>query len=127
MKTISIFLALINSLTAGLLLASSLSGSELHQAAVLWLSTKVFAGVFVIMIGILTWLGSIRPIGPGILPLGSLFLVALGAATIVWTIHLSIMSGDMEFYMVGFGVSLMVQGMTSLLGFAGESRNMVSS
>jgi len=127
MKTISIFLALINSLTAGLLLASSLSGSELHQAAVLWLSTKVFAGVFVIMIGILTWLGSIRPIGPGILPLGSLFLVALGAATIVWTIHLSIMSGDMEFYMVGFGVSLMVQGMTSLLGFAGESRTMIPS
>ena len=127
MKTISIFLALINSLTAGLLLASSLSGSEIHQAAVLWLSTKVFAGVLVILIGILTWLGSIRLIGPGILLLGSLFLVALGAATIVWTIHLSIMSGDMEFYMVGFGVSLMVQGMTSLLGFAGESRNMVSS
>jgi len=127
MKTISIFLALINSLTAGLLLASSLSGSEIHQAAVLWLSTKVFAGVFVIMIGILTWLGSIRPIGPGILPIGSLFLVALGAATIVWTIHLSIISGDMEFYMVGFGVSLMAQGMTSLLGFAGESRNMIPS
>ena len=127
MKTISIFLALINSLTAGLLLASSLSGSELHQAAVLWLSTKVFAGVFVILIGILTWLGSIRLIEPRILLLGSLFLVALGAATIVWTIHLSIMSGDMEFYMVGFGVSLMVQGMTSLLGFAGESRNMIPS
>jgi len=127
MKTISIFLALINSLTAGLLLASSLSGSEIHQAAVLWLSTKVLAGVFVIMIGILTWLGSIRPIGFGILPLGSLFLVALGAATIVWTIHLSIISGDMEFYMVGFGVSLMAQGMTSLLGFAGESRNMIPS
>jgi hypothetical protein len=127
MKTISIFLALINSLTAGVLLASSLTGSGSHQAAALWLLTKIFAGVFVITIGILTWFGSIRPIGPGVLALGSLFLVALGAATIVWTIHVAIMSGDMEFYMVGFGISLMIQGMTSLLGFAGESRNLAPS
>ena len=36
MKTISIFLGLINSLLAGLLIAFSLSGSEIRQAAVLW-------------------------------------------------------------------------------------------
>ena len=40
MKTISIFLALINSLTAGVLLASSLTGSEIHPAAALWLLIK---------------------------------------------------------------------------------------
>ena len=127
MKTISIFLALVNSLLAGLLLASSLSGSEIRQAAAWWLLTKVFAALFVIVIGVMTWLGSVRSIKPGVLPLGSLFLVALGAATIVWTIHLSIMSGDMEFYIVMYGISLMIQGMTSLFGFAGESRNIAAS
>ena len=127
MKTISIFLALVNSLLAGLLLASSLSGSEIRQAAAWWLLTKVFAALFVIVIGVMTWLGSVCSIKPGVLPLGSLFLVALGAATIVWTIHLSIMSGDMEFYMVMYGISLMIQGMTSLFGFAGESRNIAAS
>jgi len=127
MKTISIFLALVNSLLAGLLLAASLTGSELREAATWWLLTKVFAALFVILIGALTFLGSIRSISAGVLPLGSLFLVALGAATIVWTIHLSIISGDMEFYMVVYGGSLMVQGMTSLLGFAGDSRNLIAS
>ena len=127
MKTISIFLALVNSLLAGLLLAASLTGNELREAAVWWLLTKVFAALFVILIGALTFLGSIRSISAGVLPLGSLFLVALGAATIVWTIHLSIISGDMEFYMVVYGGSLMVQGMTSLLGFAGDSRNLIAS
>ena len=127
MKTISIFLALVNSLLAGLLLAASLSGSEIRQAAAWWLLSKVFAALFVIVIGVTTWLGSVHSIMPGVLPLGSLFLVALGAATIVWTIHLSIMSGDMEFYMVMYGISLMIQGMTSLFGFAGESRNIAAS
>ena len=127
MKTISIFLALVNSLMAGLLLAASLTGSEIRQAAAWWLLTKIFAALFVILIGALTFLGSIRSITAGVLPLGSLFLVALGAATIVWTIHLSIVSGNMEYYMVMYGGSLMVQGMTSLLGFAGDSRNMITS
>ena len=34
MKTISIFLALVNSLLAGLLIVYSLSGSEIRQAAI---------------------------------------------------------------------------------------------
>lgn len=127
MKTISIFLALVNSLLAGLLLAASLTGSEIRQAAAWWLLTKIFTALFVILIGVLTFLGSIRSITAGILPLGSLFLVALGAATIVWTIHLSIMSGDMEFYMVVYGGSLIMQGMASLFGFAGEPRNLTTS
>ena len=127
MKTISIFLALVNSLLAGLLLAASLAGNEIRQAVEWWLLTKILAALFVILIGVLTWLGSIRSITAGVLPLGSLFLVALGAATIVWTIHLAIMSGDMEFYMIVYGGSLMVQGMTSMIGFAGESGNMVPS
>ncbi len=67
-----------------------------------------------------------RPFKPGILPLTSLFLVALGTGTLVWTFHLGILTGDMEYYMAFFGGSLMAQGMASLLGF-GESRNMIPS
>ena len=127
MKTISIFLALVNSVIAGLLLAASLTGAELHEAALLWLLTKLAAGSVVIFIGALTWLAGMRAIPPGILALTSLFLTALGAATIVWTIHIAILRGDMEYYMVMYGGSLMLQGLTSLLGFAGESRGMTAS
>jgi len=55
-----------------------------------------------------------------------LFLVALGTASIVWTLHLALVRGDIEFFMVLYGGSLAVQGMASLFGFAGDSRNATS-
>ena len=76
MKTISIFLALLNSVIAGLLLAASLTGAELHEAALLWLLTKITAGSVVILIGALSWLAGMRALAPGVLPLSSLFLTA---------------------------------------------------
>jgi len=79
-----------------------------------------------ILVGMLTWLGSARTISQGLLSLCSLFLVALGAGTIVWTFHLALVSGDMEFYMIVYGGSLIVQRMASLFGFAGDSRNITS-
>ena len=124
MKTISIFLALINSLLAGLLIAYSLSGSEIHQAATWWLLIKLLAGLSVIMVGLLTWVGSIRTIKPGLMTLSSLFLVVLGAATVMWTLHLGLVSGDMEYYMFVYGGSLMMQGTASLFGYSGISENM---
>ena len=124
MKTISIFLALINSLLAGLLIAFSLSGSELHQAAAWWLLTKLLAGSFVIVIGALTWLGSIRTIRPSIMAVSSLFLVASGAGTAMWTLHLGLVSGDMEYYMFLYGGSLIMQGTASLFGYSATSENM---
>ncbi len=124
MKTISIFLALVNSLLAGLILASSLSPTELRQAETWWLFTKVMAAAAVILVGAITWLGSAHPVRAGLIPLCSLFLVALGAATVVWTLHLALVTGDMEFHMVVYGGSLAMQGMASLFGFAGDSRNM---
>ena len=127
MKTLSIFLALVNSLLAGLILAFSLSPTEITQTETWWLLTKVTTASFVIFIGLLTWLGSIRPLRAGLLALCSLFLVALGAATIVWTFHLAVVSGDIEFFMVLYGGSLAVQGMASLFGFAGEARNLTST
>ena len=124
MKTISIFLALINSLLAGLLIVFSLSGSEIHQAAAWWLLVKLMVGLSIIVVGGLTWVGSIRTIRPGLMALGSLFLVAIGAATVMWTLHLGLVTGDMEYYMFMYGGSLMAQGASSLLGYSGTSENM---
>jgi hypothetical protein len=121
MKTISIFLALVNSLLAGLILAFSLSPTELHQTETWWSLTKVAAADSVILIGVLTWLGSARTLSAGLMALCSLFLVALGAATVVWTFHLALVSGDREFYMLFYGGSLAVQGMASLFGFAEQA------
>lgn len=123
MKTISIFLALINSLLAGLLIAFSLSGNELRQAAAWWTLTKVLAGLSVIVIGALTWLASIRAVKTGLTSLGSLFLTTLGAATIVWTLHLALATGDPEYYMVFYGGSLILQGIASLFSALQEPRD----
>jgi hypothetical protein len=126
MKTISIFLALVNSLLAGLILAFSLSPTEISQTEAWWSVTKVTAASSVIFVGVLTWFGGARTIRAGLMALCSLFLVALGAATVVWTFHLALVNGDIEFYMVLYGGSLAVQGMASLFGFAGDSRNIAS-
>jgi hypothetical protein len=126
MKTISIFLALVNSLLAGLILAFSLSPTELSQAAAWWSFTKIAAAFFVIVIGVLTFVGSARASSPGLMALCSLFLVALGAGTIVWTFHLALTSGDLEYHMIVYGGSLIVQGMASLFGFAGNSGTIAS-
>ena len=127
MKTISIFLALINSLVAGLLIAFSLSGSEIRQAAAWWTLMKTLAAFSVIVIGALTWLASMRTVRQGLMSLGSLLLVALGAATIVWTLHLALVTGDAEYYMLVYGGSLIVQGASSLFGVLEEPRNSVAT
>jgi len=126
MKTISIFLALVNSLLAGVLLLISLTGNEIRQTEFLWLLTKSLAAVGVIMMGILTWLGAMRTINPGLMVLGSVFLVALGTATMVWTFHIALVTGDMEYHMIVYGGSLMTQGMASLLGSGNESHNITA-
>jgi hypothetical protein len=127
MKTLSIFLALVNSLLAGLILAFSLSPTEIVQTEAWWSLTKMTAASSVIFVGMLTWFGSARTLRAGLLALCSLYLVALGAATIVWTFHLALVRGDMEYYMVLYGGSLAVQGMTSLFGFAGDTRHVSST
>ena len=127
MKTISIFLALINSLVAGLLIAFSLSGSEIRQAAAWWTVMKTLAAFSVIVIGALTWLASMRTVRQGLMSLGSLLLVALGTATIVWTLHLTLVTGDAEYYMLVYGGSLIVQGTSSLLGVLQEPHNSVAA
>ena len=127
MKIISIFLALINALVAGLLIAFSLSGSEMRQAAAWWTILKTLAAFSVIVIGALTWLASMRTVRPGLISLGSFFLVGLGAATIVWTLHLALVTGDAEYYMLAYGGSLIVQGGSSLFGVLEEPRDSVAA
>jgi len=126
-KTISIFLALINSLFAGFLIALDLSYSGIHQGILWWSFLKLSAASVIIVIGISAWLGAMGSIQPGLILLGSVFLIALGPATIVWTFHVALTTGNMEYHMVIYGGSLMVQGMSSLLGFGNEARIVTNS
>ena len=126
MKTLSIFLALINSLMAGLILAFSLSSTDLSQAETWWSLSKIAAATCVILIAGITWLGSTRAPNPALMSLCSLVLVALGAATVVWTFHLALVTGEREYYMSVYGSSLVIQGMASLFGFAVDSRSLHS-
>ena len=127
MKTISILLALVNSLFAGLLLTYTLSSSEIHTTDLIWSLIKSVVAVSVIVVGLLTWLIGVRAVNTGPLLVGGLYLVVLGAVTIVWTYHLAVLSGDMEYYMILFGGSLMTQGVASLVGFGVEAGSMTTS
>lgn len=127
MKTISIFLALINSLLAGLLITYSLTATGIQHTETWWFLIKTGGAVMVITVAALTWISSINGAGMGILFLGDVFLIVLGAVTIVWTLHLAIVSSNMEYHMVGYGSSLMAQGMASLLGFATAPYRMTTS
>ena len=127
MKTISIFLALINLLFAGFLIALDLSYNKIHLSSPWWSLLKLSTATLIIMIGIAVWLEVMGLIKPGPVLLGSLFLVALGPATIVWAIHVALTTGNVEFHMAVYGGSLMVQGMTSLFGFAEESKKLTAS
>ena len=122
MKTISIFLALINSLAAGFLIMFNLSGSELHQAGLVKTLMQCAAFMTVIVFGIVTWLANIRCTNSGTVLLGGIILVVMGAVTVVWTYHLAVVNGDMEYYMFVYGLSLTVQGLASLLGFVTDSK-----
>ena len=123
MKTISIFLALINSLFAGFLIALDLSYNGI-QAGILWWSLlKLSTASFIILIGMLGWLGVMGTIPQGPILLGSVFLIALGPATIVWALHVALTTGDMEYHMAIYGASLTVEGVASLLGFTGDIRH----
>ena len=127
MKTISILLALVNALFAVILLAYSLSSIEMNGSSTVWLLTKSLAALSVIAIGILTWLVSAKAMNSGPLLISGLYLVVLGAVTIVWTYHLAVISGDMEYYMILFGGSLTMQGIASLLGFSAGEKIMSTS
>ena len=124
MKTISILLALVNSLAAGLVVTASLPAIQiLRPASSLWNGTKVMASTAVIMAGILTWIAAARTTtNPNIMLLTGLFLVSLGTASAVWTIHLALISGTVKDHMFLFGGSLMAQGTASIWNLISAGR-----
>lgn len=121
MKTISIFLALLNALFAGFLILLDLSYSGFPPGNPGWSLLKLSAASAVILVGAAAWLGELGLLSPGPILLGDLFLIALGPATLVWAAHVALTSGDIKFHMVVFAISLLAQGMSSLLGTGMEN------
>ena len=122
MKVLSILLALVNSLIAGLVLLSCISVSNLSWDGLGWLATRVVTGILVVLVGILTFRDGAQPIGPGKMLMTGLLLVLLGTGSAMWGVHLSIVSGDVKNVMILFGGSLVVQGISSIVGLQ-ESRS----
>jgi len=112
MKTVSILLALVNSLAASLVFAASLPVIQILRPTVsLWYVTKVSASITVILAGILTWVTACRKTSsPNLILVTGLLHVALGTASAVWTIHLAVVNGVIKEHMFLFGGSLMAQG-----------------
>jgi hypothetical protein len=127
MKTISIFLALINLLFAGFLIALDLSYNTIHLRTLWWSLLKLSTATVIIAIGVIVWLEVTGAIRPTLVLLGSVFLIALGPSTIVWAVHVALTTGNVEVHMAVYGGSLMVQGLASLLGFAEESQKLTVS
>ena len=121
MKVLSILLALVNSLVAGIVLLSCVSVSNLSWDGLGWLAARVATGMLVILAGILTFRDGAQPIGPGKMLVVGLILVLLGAGSAMWGVHLSIVSGDVKDVMILFGSSLVLQGIASVVGLGGES------
>ena len=108
MKTISIFLALINSLLAGLLITFLLSSVDFQRSSLSWSALRILAASSVIFIGFLTWLDSVAHVHRGLVALSSIALVAIGAGTVVRTFYRAMVTGDMEYYMIVYGGGGMV-------------------
>jgi hypothetical protein len=118
MKIISIFLALINSLLAGLLITFLITSVDFQISMAWWSVFRILLAFSIIVIGVISWLAMIVPIRPVLLALGSLFLVGVGPATIVWAFHKASLTGHLEYYMFTYGASLFVQGCSLLLGLS---------
>ena len=126
MKVLSILLALVNSLAAGLVLLSCVSVSNLSWGGLGWLAARVATGALVILTGVLTFRDAAQPIGLGKMLMAGLILILLGVSSTMWGVHLSIISGDVKNVMILFGGSLVLQGIASVVGLAQDSGEMVS-
>lgn len=129
MKTISILLALVNSLAASLVVAASLPAIQiLRPAASLWNATKVMISAAVITAGVLTWFSAGRSSpSSNLILLTGLFLVATGSASAVWTIHLALMNGESHNSLFVYGGSLIAQGVSSIWNLLPASGGINSS
>jgi hypothetical protein len=127
MKVLSIFLGLINSLLAGLLITFLLTSADFTYSMAWWSAVRILLALFIIFTGVLSWISMILPIQPVLLALGSLFLVGIGPATVVWAFHKASLTGQMEYPMLLYGVSLFVQGCSLLFGLSEGQNSMTTS
>lgn len=116
MKVLSIFLALVNSVVAGLVLLSCISLSYLRWDDLGWLGARITVGILVVLVGILTFRDGMQPVGPEKILVGGLLLVLLGTGCAMWGLHLTLISGDVKNVMILFGGSLVLQGIASIVG-----------
>ena len=116
MKVLSILLALVNSLIAGLVLLSCISVSNLQWDGLGWLAIRVVTGTAVILTGALTFRDGTQGVGPEKMLAAGLLLVLLGTGSAMWGLHLSLVSGDVKNVMILFGGSLVLQGIASIVG-----------
>ena len=123
MKVLSFFLALVNSLLAGVVLLSCISVSNLSWDGLGWLVARITTGVLVILAGILTFRDGIQSIGSGKMLIAGLTLMLLGAGSTMWGVHLSIVSGDVKNVMILYGSSLVLQGISSIVGLNQEEEH----
>ena len=123
MKVLSILLALVNSLAAGLILLSCISVSNLSREGLGWLGARVATGALVILSGALIFRDGMQPIGPGKMLMAGLTLILVGASSAMWGVHLSIISGDVKNVLILFGGSLVVQGIASVMGLTQETND----
>ena len=123
MKVLSFFLALVNSLLAGVVLLSCISVSNLSWDGLGWLVVRITTGVLVILAGILTFRDGIQSIGSGKMLIAGLTLMLLGTGSTMWGVHLSIVSGDVKNVMILYGGSLVLQGISSIVGLNQEEEH----
>lgn len=118
MKTISIFLALINSLLAGLLITFLLSSLDFRISATWWSALRILVASTVILIGLLTWIDGMSRVHAGVMAIGAISLIVIGTATVVWNFQRILLSGNVNFPMSIYGCSLFVQGIALLFSMS---------
>lgn len=122
MKTISIFLALINSLLSGLFITFLISSPDFQISASWWSMLRIMVATAVIIIGFLTWADGMSHVHRGLMALAGIALIAIGTGTVVWILERILMTGHLEFRMIVYGGSLFVEGIALLFSLSQESR-----
>ena len=122
MKTISIFLALINSLLAGLFITFLISSPDFQISATWWSMLRILVASAVIAIGFLIWANGMSPIHAGLIALAGIALITIGTGTVVWIFERILMTGHFEYRMIVYGGSLFVEGIALLFSLSEKSR-----
>lgn len=118
MKTISMFLGLMNALVTVIFLIITVDPQNARLEHPMWVLAKMGAGAFVIAVCYLAWVSCIRVVDVRTLALCGLALTMLGVATTTWVVQVGIIRGDMLMKLTVYGFSITVQGIAVLLSMA---------